>query len=408
MQASTVATMSGEPLGITFKEDAVPPTVWCSRMVIAPKKDGSPRRTVDLQQVNKATLRETHHTPTPFHHANTVPAGTKKTTLDAWNGYHSFPLTQEAKDATTFITEWGRYRYCRALMGFHASGDAYTRRFDDFTKGIPRKTRCVDDSLLWDSDIQNAFWHTLDYIKLCADNGVVFNPSKFVFGEDEVNITRNRIRPTANILSAITDFPTPTDITGVRSWFELVNQVAYAFSQSATMVPFRELLKGKSTPFYCDEHLDRAFQRSKREIVAMVQDGVRRIDPSKSTCLSTDWSKTGIGFVLRQKHCQCSAIDNTECGKDHWKLILAGSRFTKDAESRYAPIEGEALALTYGLESCKMFILGCPKFLVTVDHKPLVSIFYDRSLDNITNPRLLRLKEITDVLIHHQTYSGRA
>jgi len=284
--------MSGEPLGITFNED---PTVWCSRMVFAPKKDGSPRRTIDLQQVNKAALWETHHMPTPFHHANTVPAGTKKTTLDAWNGYHSLPLTQEA---TTFIREWGCYRYCRAPMGFHASGDAYTRRFDDFTKGIPRKTRCVDDSLLW-------AWHA--YIKLCVDNGVVFNPSKFVFGEDEVdfagyNITRNGIRPTANILSAITDFPTSTDITGVRSWFGLVNQVAYAFSQSATMVPFRKLLKGKSTPFYWDEHLDRAFQRSKREIVAMVQDGVRRFDPSKSTCLSTDWSKTGIGFVLRQKH----------------------------------------------------------------------------------------------------------
>jgi len=152
--------MSGEPLGITFNED---PTVWCSRMVFAPKKDGSPRRTIDLQQVNKAALWETHHMPTPFHHANTVPAGTKKTTLDAWNGYHSLPLTQEA---TTFIREWGCYRYCRAPMGFHASGDAYTRRFDDFTKGIPRKTRCVDDSLLWDSDIQDAFWHTLDYIKL--------------------------------------------------------------------------------------------------------------------------------------------------------------------------------------------------------------------------------------------------
>ena len=133
-------------------------------------------------------------------------------------------------------------------MGFHVSGDAYTRRYDDFTKDVPRKTRCVDDSLLWDRDIRDAFWDTLDYIKLCADNGVVFNPSKFVFGEDEVNfagynITNNGIRPTEHILSAITDFPTSTDITRVQSWFGLVNLLAYAFSQSATMAPFRELLK---------------------------------------------------------------------------------------------------------------------------------------------------------------------
>ena len=73
------------------------PTIWCSRMVVVPKKNGSPRRTVDLQALNAATYRETHHTPSPFHQASTVPANTLKTTLDAWNGYHSLPLSAAAK-----------------------------------------------------------------------------------------------------------------------------------------------------------------------------------------------------------------------------------------------------------------------------------------------------------------------
>ena len=30
------------------------PTTWSSRMVVCPKKDGSPRRTVDLQRLNMA------------------------------------------------------------------------------------------------------------------------------------------------------------------------------------------------------------------------------------------------------------------------------------------------------------------------------------------------------------------
>ncbi len=74
-----------------------------------------------------------HHTLSPFNIASTFPPNKRKTVLDAWNGYHSLPLASSAVDATTFITEWGRYRYLRAPMGFHASGDAYTRRFDDIT-----------------------------------------------------------------------------------------------------------------------------------------------------------------------------------------------------------------------------------------------------------------------------------
>ena len=135
------------------------PTTWCSRMVVVPKADGTPRRTVDLQKLNAATFRETHHTATPFEHVSLIPPKTLKTVLDAWNGYHSVKLHPESREATSFITEWGRYRYLRAPMGFHASGDAYTKRFDDITSDVERKTRCIDDTILWDMNMESAFWH---------------------------------------------------------------------------------------------------------------------------------------------------------------------------------------------------------------------------------------------------------
>lgn len=94
-------------LGIIELVPAGTPTVWCSRMVVAPKKVGSPRRMVDLQKLNGATMRETHHTLSSFNQVSVVPARIKKTVLDAWNGYHSLPLSPKAREATTFITEWG-------------------------------------------------------------------------------------------------------------------------------------------------------------------------------------------------------------------------------------------------------------------------------------------------------------
>lgn len=109
---------------------------------------------------------------------------------------------------------------------------------------------------------------------------------------------------------------------------------------------------------------------------------------------ATDWSKHGIGFWVFQKHCLCPSND-LFCCKQGWQITLVGSRFTHAAESRYAPIEGEALAVADALDKARHFVLGCDNLIIAVDHKPLLKIFSDRSLDNISNGRLRNLKENT-------------
>ena len=436
----TLNVMTGKPMDIVFEENATPyavhvpipiprhwkervkeeidrdvrlgiiepvpqgtPVEWCARMVVTPKKDGAPRRTIDLQHLKSATRRETHFTQTPFSIVSSTPKNVLKTVLDAWNGYHSLKLTDGARDATTFITEWGRYRYCRAPMGFHASGDAYTKRFDDITQGVQRVRRCVDDSLLTDASIEDAFFHTFDYLKLCSDNGIVFNEKKFVFAEEEVEfagflITMDGYRPPVKITDAIKKFPSPESLTDIRAWFGLVNQVNYSLAQCDMMAPFRELLS-KKNKFYWDETLERLFEESKDRIIALIHEGVKTFEMDRVTCLTTDWSKNGLGFTLSQKHCSCPKPNdstwNPLCGKGHWKLVQAGSRFTTPAESRYSPPEGEALAVVYGLQQCRTFVMGSKNLVIAVDHKPLTRIFNDRPLETIENPRLLRLKEKT-------------
>ena len=105
-----------------------------------------------------------------------------------------------------------------------------------------------------------------------------------------------------------------------------------------------------------------------------------------------DWSKTGIGFFLSQKHCECIS-SLPECCESGWKITLAGSRFLKPAETRYAPINGEALAIAWSLQQTKYFTQGCSNLLVVTDHKPLVKLFSDRMLDEISNPRQFSLHQ---------------
>lgn len=83
----------------------------------------------------------------------------------------------------------------------------------------------------------------------------------------------------------------------------------------------------------------------------------------------------------------------TVCCKDGWKLIFAGSRFTKPAESRYSPTEGEALAVAWALQHSRMYTLGCSDLLIAVDHKPLLGIFNTRNLGDISNPRIQGIKQ---------------
>jgi len=46
--------------------------------------------------------------------------------------------------------------------------------------------------------------------------------------------------------ASIRDFSVPKEITDAQSWFGLVNQVAWAYSISPIMKPFRSLVKHNS------------------------------------------------------------------------------------------------------------------------------------------------------------------
>jgi hypothetical protein len=113
------------------------------------------------------------------------------------------------------------------------------------------------------------------------------------------------------------------------------------------------------------------------------------------TCLSVDWSKEGMGWMLKQKTCVCEPVSPTCCSTG-WRLVLAGGAFCSKAEQNYSPIEGEATAIVKGLKDTKYYTLGCKELYVATDHKPLVGIFDNKNLADIDNKRLARLKEKTN------------
>ena len=261
------------------------------------------------------------------------------------------------------------------------------------TVDMPRKTRCIDDTLLWEETTEFAFWYMLDYITRCARNEIVFNLDKFQFAIDEVEFAcLLRITDSIKLTKKMTNH---SQLPNSHKHYR--GQVLVGTSQPGLI----RILTGQgygSLPgivMYIGSQvlLGHYPEQSKKNIIQKIEEGVKTFKMNKVTYLLTDYRKTGIRYFLFQKHCRCPTESSPNCGENHWKIILARSRFTKDAESRYSPVKGEALALIYGLESYRMLILVCPDLLVTVDLQPLMKIFSDQVLENIKKPHLFAFKE---------------
>ena len=371
-------------------------------MVLTRKHDGKPRRTVNISPLNKFCLRETHPGETPFRCVKRIPRNTWKTVTDAWNGFHSIPLRESDRYLTTFITPWGPWRHKRGIQGYLSTGDAYNRRFDAILADFPRKERVTDDTCHYDpiSDLEAHWWRMIDYLTIVGNAGIILNPDKLQFAQREVDfagfrIGETSIEPLPKYLNAIREFPTPKSTTDIHSWFGLVNQVANYAQLRDMMAPFKPFLSPK-IKFSWTPELETAFTKSKEAIIQAIRKGVQIFDITKPNCLRVDWSakKKGIGYFLLQQHCLCPG-SLPGCCQDGWQITLAGSRFLTSTEQRYAPVEGEALAIAWGLEQTRFFTQGCDNLTIVTDHKPLVKIFGDRTLDEISNTRIFRLKQRT-------------
>ena len=191
-------------------------------------------------------------------------------------------------------------------------------------------------------------------------------------------LSKDGYRVDPGIVEAIQRFPTPTNRTDLRSFFGLVNQLSASTETIAPLLaPLRSLLSVKNEFMWVANHKT-AFDKVKESLVSSPI--LSFFDIARPTRLCVDASRLGLGFVLQQRQ------------GDSWSLIQAGSRFLSDAESRYAVIELEMLAVTWAIVKCRIFLEGMPHFLVITDHHPLISILNSQCLNEIENPRLQRLK----------------
>ena len=181
-------------------------------------------------------------------------------------------------------------------------------------------------------------------------------------------------------MRAISDFLRPTNITELRSFMGLVEQLAgFSTEVAAAKGPLRPLLSARNAFIWTEDH-DSAFAAVKAALTAPPI--LAHFDPDLETSLQVDASrKQGMGYALLQRQ------------GSTWKLVDANSRWCTNTESGYAIVELELAAVEWAMRKCPLYLLGLPHFRLVVDHQALVTILDKYTLDAVENPKLQHLKE---------------
>jgi transposase InsO family protein len=359
---------------------------WISAGHFVPKPCGKKLRLVtDYSDLNRYVKRPVHPFPSTSDILQNIPSGsTWFCKLDAVHGYFQIPLDRESSMLTTFLLPSGRYRYLRAPMGLSSSGDEFCRRSDEVLAGLPWTQKIVDDILVQAPSQEELFRRVREVLQRCKKHGLTVSRRKLELGQSVKFaghiISAEGVAPDPDLLKAITDFPTPTDLTSLRSFLGMANQLSH-FLPDAThgMVKMRQLLKKNSSFVWLPDHAEE-FASAKKLLCSV--SGVKYFDPKLPTVLLTDASRLyGLGFALVQVEAD---------GK--YRLIRAGSTSLSPAESRYATVELELLAIDYAVNKSAFFLRGMPQpFKVITDHRPLLGVFR-RPLHEVENPRLQRMR----------------
>ena len=67
--------------------------------------------------------------------------------MDLYKGYIQCRVDPRDQHYLTFVTPFGRYRYCRLPMGFADSSDQFLLATKSLCEGIPRVSKVMDDIL---------------------------------------------------------------------------------------------------------------------------------------------------------------------------------------------------------------------------------------------------------------------
>ena len=367
-----------QSLGVITKVDH--PTPWCAGMVVVPKKSGEVHICVDLKPLNSNVLREVHPLPAVDETLAQLTGAAVFSKLDANSGFWQIPLAAISRHLTTFITPFGRYYFNKLPFGITSVPEYFQKKMSEILEGLQGVLCLIDDILIFGKDKEQHDERLFAVLERIQKAGVTLNAEKCEFWCDKLKflghiISKNGISPNPDKTKAIRKMEAPTNVTELRRFMGIVNQLGKFSPRIAEISsPLRELLSTKNNWLW-DSRQEEAFTLIKTELTNPTI--LTLYNPKAEIKISADASSHGLGAVLLQL-------------EESWRPVAYASRSLNQAECHYAQIEKEALAITWACERFSTYILG-KHISIETDHKPLVPLLSYKLIDNLP-PRVLRFR----------------
>lgn len=341
------------------------PSEWISSLVTVTKKNGKLRVCLDPRDLNRVVKRE--HYKLPSREEITAEFANAKhfSKLDASSGFWQIELDEESSKLCTFITPMGRYRFLRLPFGIASAPEVFHKIIHNLFVQVPGVNTMMDDIVVWGSTQEEHDDRLKKVLDIAREANLKLNRDKCEFNVSQMTfigdlIGQDGVRPDPKKVAAIRNMERPTCKQDVQRFLGMINyQGKFIPDLSTRSAPLRVLLD-KKTEWMWEDAQEKAWSELKEAL--MEKPVLHFYDSTKPTKISADASKNGLGAVLLQQH------------DDNWHPIAYASRSMTDAETRYAQIEKELLAITYGCERFHQYVYG-QVIEVETDHKPLIPLF---------------------------------
>ena len=218
----------------------------------------------------------------------------------------------------------------------------------------------ADDIIIHGSDDSDLCIKVQRLLQICMEHGIKFNLEKCRFNVGDIPflghvVTADGLKPDPSKVEAILKMERPGDKEAVERLRDTVTYLArYVPKLTDVFRPIAALAQHDVDWMWSDTQ-EQTFTRLK-QLLAEAPTLVY-FDPSKQLVIQCDASNYGLGSALLQDG----------------RPITYASRALTDAETRYAIIEKEMMAVVFALEKWHQFTYGRP-ILVYSDHKPLEAI----------------------------------